>query len=111
MKSNEHINHRPVRSTWLHDHGTRFGGYGELSRRQSGKRSGFRYCRECKPPRFSKGLTLPTLSSRQTSSVRIVAVAYHSAASTNLDHLITKPERLMAMLIHRDTVPPAYRVT
>lgn len=41
----------------------------------------------------------------------IVAVAYHSAALTNLDHPVTKPERLMAMLTHRDTVPPACRVT
>jgi hypothetical protein len=84
---------------------TRFDGYGELSRQQRGKRFGFKYCA------IRQRLTLPTFSSGQTSSVTIVAVAYCSAASTRLDQLIMEPERLMATLIHRGTVPLAYWIT
>jgi hypothetical protein len=56
-------------------------------------------------------LTSPTFSSGQADSVMIVAVAYCSAASTRLNQLITEPERLMATLIHTDTVPLAYWIT
>ena len=72
---------------------TRFDGGGELGRQQRGKRSGFKYCQECKQPLFSKGL-LYRRSSGQIGSVTIVAVAYRSALDkiSPVDHGTRTPD-------------------
>jgi hypothetical protein len=111
MKSNEHIKRRPVCPAWLHDNVTRFGvDMGELSRQQSGKSSGFKYCRNTNHGYSAKAYFTDVLKRTDQqfddSRHRLLLRSFD-----NSDQLITEPERLMATLIHRDTVPLAYWVT